>query len=102
MSDPTRLMRFVLEMRQAGVTDARALVRAGAHAARRIMRRRILKAWRSTMSALPLAHAQTMTKPSVVGRMIAALALQPNDVVLEIGTGSGFQAAALGDARAAK
>ena len=44
---------------------------------------------------LPLAHAQTMTKASMVGRMLAALDAQPGDCVLEIGTGSGFQAAAL-------
>jgi protein-L-isoaspartate(D-aspartate) O-methyltransferase len=44
---------------------------------------------------LPLAHAQTMTKPSLVGRVIAALAPQAEDVVLEVGTGSGFQAAAI-------
>jgi protein-L-isoaspartate(D-aspartate) O-methyltransferase len=44
---------------------------------------------------LPLAHAQTMTKPSIVGRMLTALAPESGDVVLEIGTGSGFQAAVI-------
>jgi protein-L-isoaspartate(D-aspartate) O-methyltransferase len=92
--DPARLMRFVLEMRQAGVTDARAL-----SALERAPRTHYAPAHLEGLAlddvALPIAHAQTMTKPSVIGRIIAALDVQPNDVVLEIGTGSGFQAAAL-------
>jgi protein-L-isoaspartate(D-aspartate) O-methyltransferase len=36
-----------------------------------------------------------MTKPSIVGRMIAALAPETGETVLEIGAGSGFQAAAI-------
>jgi protein-L-isoaspartate(D-aspartate) O-methyltransferase len=92
--DPSRLMRFVLEMRQAGVTDARALA-----ALERTPRTHYAPAHLEGLAlddvGLPLAHAQTMTKPSVVGRMISALAPQGDDVVLEIGTGSGFQAAAI-------
>lgn len=87
-------MRFVLEMRQAGVTDARAL-----SALERTPRPHYAPAHLEGLAlddvGLPLAHAQTMTKPSVIGRMIAALDAQPTDTVLEIGTGSGFQAAAL-------
>lgn len=94
MSDPARLMRFVLEMRQAGVTDARAL-----SALERTPRTHYapdhLQGLAMDDVNLPLAHAQTMTRPSQVGRMIAALAPQPEDVVLEVGTGSGFQAAAI-------
>lgn len=94
MIDPARLMRFVLEMRQAGVTDARAL-----SALERTPRTHYAPAHLEGLAmddvGLPLAHAQTMTKPSVVGRMVAALAPQSGDVVLDIGTGSGFQAAAL-------
>jgi protein-L-isoaspartate(D-aspartate) O-methyltransferase len=44
---------------------------------------------------LPLPHGQTMTKPSLVGRVIAALDPQDGDVVLEVGTGSGYQSAAI-------
>lgn len=93
-ADPARLMRFVLEMRQAGVTDARAL-----SALERTPRTHYAPPHLEGLAlddvGLPLAHAQTMTKPSVIGRVIAALDVQPDDVVLEIGTGSGFQAAAL-------
>lgn len=44
---------------------------------------------------LPLAHGETMMKPVVEGRMLQALALEPCDEVLEIGTGSGFITACL-------
>ncbi len=87
-------MRFVLDMRQAGVTDARAL-----SALERTPRTHYAPAHLEGLAmddvGLPLAHAQTMTKPSIVGRMITALAPESGDVVLEIGTGSGFQAAAI-------
>ncbi len=45
--------------------------------------------------ALPIASGQTISQPSLVGLMTAALALTPDDHVLEIGTGSGYQAAIL-------
>ncbi len=45
---------------------------------------------------LPLGHGQKMMKPVVEGRMLQALDLQPGDEVLEIGTGSGFISACLG------
>lgn len=45
---------------------------------------------------LPLGHGQKMMKPVVEGRMLQALDLQPGDEVLEIGTGSGYISACLG------
>jgi Protein-L-isoaspartate carboxylmethyltransferase len=45
---------------------------------------------------LPIGHGQKMMKPVVEGRMLQALDLQPNEEVLEIGTGSGFISACLG------
>jgi protein-L-isoaspartate(D-aspartate) O-methyltransferase len=45
--------------------------------------------------ALPIGEAQTITAPFVVAYMTEALDPQPGDVVLEIGTGSGYQAAVL-------
>ena len=44
---------------------------------------------------LPIACGQTISQPSVVGLMTQALNVQPRDKVLEIGTGSGYQAAVL-------
>ena len=96
IADPARLMRFVLELRQAGVTDARVL-----SALERTPRPDYAPAHLAGLAmddvGLPLPHAQTMTKPSVVGRMIAALAPEAGESVLEIGTGSGYQAAVLAD-----
>lgn len=46
--------------------------------------------------ALPLAHGETMMKPVVEGRLLQALALEPGDSVLEVGTGSGFITACIG------
>jgi protein-L-isoaspartate(D-aspartate) O-methyltransferase len=45
---------------------------------------------------LPIGHGQLMLKPVVEGRMLQALAVQPTDEVLEIGTGSGYASACLG------
>lgn len=44
---------------------------------------------------LPIAEGQTISQPYIVAMMTSALDLQPGDKVLEIGTGSGYQAAIL-------
>jgi protein-L-isoaspartate(D-aspartate) O-methyltransferase len=93
--DLARLMQFVLAMRQAGVTDARALS-ALEKTPRRFFAPEHLEGLAADDIPLPLAHAQTMSKPSVVGRVLAALAPQGSDCVLEVGTGSGYQSAAIG------
>jgi protein-L-isoaspartate(D-aspartate) O-methyltransferase len=46
---------------------------------------------------LPIGHDQTISQPYIVGFMTQALEIQPGDRVLEIGTGSGYQAAVLGE-----
>lgn len=48
-------------------------------------------------SALPLAAGQTISQPYIVAYMSAAARIRPNDKVLEIGTGSGYQAAVLAE-----
>ncbi len=48
-------------------------------------------------SALPLTLGQTISQPYIVAFMTQALALQGNERVLEIGTGSGYQAAVLAE-----
>ena len=47
--------------------------------------------------AVPIGHRQTISQPYIVGFMSQALKLKPGDRVLEIGTGSGYQAAILGE-----
>lgn len=44
---------------------------------------------------LPIGHEQTISQPYMVAYMTQLLALKPDDVVLEIGTGSGYQTAIL-------
>jgi protein-L-isoaspartate(D-aspartate) O-methyltransferase len=46
-------------------------------------------------SALPIGHDQTISQPLMVGVMTEALALTGDEHVLEVGTGSGYQAAIL-------
>jgi protein-L-isoaspartate(D-aspartate) O-methyltransferase len=44
-------------------------------------------------SPLPIGDGQTISQPYVVAKMTELLALRPDDVVFELGTGSGYQAA---------
>lgn len=46
--------------------------------------------------SVPLGHGQSMLPPKLEGRMLQSLEIQPEDSVLEVGTGSGFFAACLG------
>jgi protein-L-isoaspartate(D-aspartate) O-methyltransferase len=46
---------------------------------------------------LPIGHGQTISQPYIVALMTEALQLKPNSKVLEIGTGSGYQAAVLSE-----
>ncbi len=45
--------------------------------------------------ALPTSEGQTISQPSLVARMVALLEVQPGHRVLEVGAGSGYQAAIL-------
>lgn len=89
-----RKMRFLYALRSRGVTDPRVL-----SAMERIDRGLFVKglfaerAYEDT--PLPIACGQTISQPSVVGLMTQALDAGPRDKVLEIGTGSGYQAAIL-------
>ncbi len=47
-------------------------------------------------SPLPIGYGQTISQPYIVGFMTQALSVEPSHRVLEIGTGSGYQAAVLG------
>lgn len=46
---------------------------------------------------LPIGYGQTISQPHLVAQMIQLLELQPGERVLEIGTGSGYQAAILAE-----
>lgn len=46
---------------------------------------------------LPIGNGQTISQPYIVGLMTSLLALKGDEVVLEVGTGSGYQAAVLAE-----
>jgi protein-L-isoaspartate(D-aspartate) O-methyltransferase len=46
---------------------------------------------------LPIGHGQTISQPYIVALMTDLMNLKPDDVVLEVGTGSGYQAAILAE-----
>jgi protein-L-isoaspartate(D-aspartate) O-methyltransferase len=48
-------------------------------------------------SPLPIGHGQTISQPYIVALMTRALKLKPGMKVLEVGTGSGYQAAVLAE-----
>jgi protein-L-isoaspartate(D-aspartate) O-methyltransferase len=48
-------------------------------------------------AALPIGHGQTISQPYMVARICEALSVRPNHRVLDVGTGSGYQAAVLAE-----
>jgi protein-L-isoaspartate(D-aspartate) O-methyltransferase len=48
-------------------------------------------------SALPIGHSQTISQPYTVACMTECLNVKPGDKILEVGTGSGYQAAILAE-----
>jgi protein-L-isoaspartate(D-aspartate) O-methyltransferase len=48
-------------------------------------------------AALPIGYGQTISQPYMVARIAEALSLRPGEVVLDVGTGSGYQAAVLAE-----
>jgi protein-L-isoaspartate(D-aspartate) O-methyltransferase len=53
--------------------------------------------WAYSDGPLPINHGQTISQPYIVALMTELLELEPKDCVLEVGTGSGYQAAVLGE-----
>lgn len=89
-----RKMRFLFALRSRGVTDARVLT-AMERVDRGLFVRGLFADRAYEDMPLPIACGQTISQPSVVGLMTQALAVNPRDTVLEVGTGSGYQAAIL-------
>src|SRR5437899_2731931 len=48
-------------------------------------------------AALPIGHGQTISQPYMVARIVEALALTGGEKVLDVGTGSGYQAAVVAE-----
>lgn len=90
----SRAAALVMALRGQGITDHRVL-----GAMEKVPREIFVEepfdyaAYENT--TLPIACGQTISQPSVVAAATVALDVQPNHRVLEIGTGSGYQAAIL-------
>src|SRR6516162_3054898 len=87
-------MQFLLDLRRHGIMDA-AVLRAMEEVPREkfVMGDHVCSAYAD--QALPILCGQTISQPYVVAYMTEQLVLGPDNQVLEIGTGSGYQAAIL-------
>ncbi len=94
MDDAERKMQFLYALRSRGVTNAAVLT-----AMEKVDRAPFIKGYFAERAyedmPLPIACGQTISQPSVVGLMTQALEVTARDTVLEVGTGSGYQAAIL-------
>jgi len=88
-----RVDRLIAELR-AAIADERVLdaIRA---VPREVFVPRGLRSRAYDNVALPIGERQTISQPLVVARMSELLRLQPDDRVLDVGTGSGYHAAVL-------
>jgi len=94
MIPPEFREQFMRKIRNQGVRDARVL-----SAMETVPRHHFVqghfKGRAYENRPLPIACGQTISQPSVVGIMTQAIAVGPRHKVLEVGTGSGYQAAIL-------
>ena len=87
-------MEFLLNLRRHGITDA-AVLRAMDEVPREHFVTSAYADIAYADQALPIACGQTISQPYVVAYMTERLAVRPEHRVLEVGTGSGYQAAIL-------
>jgi protein-L-isoaspartate(D-aspartate) O-methyltransferase len=92
--DAVGRMEFLLGLRRRGIADAAVL-----RAMEEVPRERFVEsgffAEAYADQALPIACGQTISQPYVVAYMTEQLEVRPHHRVLEVGTGSGYQAAVL-------
>lgn len=91
-----RLQMVEQQICQRGITDKRVLA-----ALRRVPRHQFVDpAWLPAAyadQALPISQGQTISQPYIVAYMTAVAQISPTAIVLEIGTGSGYQTAILAE-----
>jgi protein-L-isoaspartate(D-aspartate) O-methyltransferase len=94
MDHDVQQRRLRAELEQEGISDVRVL-----EVIQNTPRDRFVPAEHQQHAyandALPIGHAQTISQPYIVALMTQAAKLTGNETVLEIGTGSGYQAAVL-------
>lgn len=82
------------QLRARGIKDARVLA-AMTEIPRHLFVEPALESQAYSDTPLPIGYRQTISQPYMVGFMTQALELKEDDRVLEVGTGSGYQAAVL-------
>src|ERR1700686_5456090 len=98
MPDPTVARQLMVDsqLRARGISDSRVL-----DAMLRVPRHEFVpgpyRAQAYEDHPLPIGDGQTISQPYIVALMLESLRLTPNDKVLEVGTGSGYVAALLGE-----
>jgi protein-L-isoaspartate(D-aspartate) O-methyltransferase len=85
-----------LQLRRRGIADERVL-RAMGRVPRELFVPEDLQQYAYEDGALPIGHGQTISQPFIVGTICALLALEGPEHVLDVGTGSGYQAAVLAE-----
>ncbi len=96
VADVEQMARDTAHVTGRPVLDVRVLA-----ALRKVDRHRYMPAARAALAyenhAQPIGHEQTISQPFIVALMTDLLNLQPDHRVLEVGTGSGYQAAVLAE-----
>ena len=87
-------MQFMLDLRRRGISD-QAVLRAMDEVPREHFVESPLVGEAYFDRALPIACGQTISQPYLVAYMTEQLGVQPEHRILEVGTGSGYQAAVL-------
>ncbi|HEY5513838.1 MAG TPA: protein-L-isoaspartate(D-aspartate) O-methyltransferase [Geomonas sp.] len=86
--------RMVAELVKRGITDQR-VIGAMSEIPRHIFVEEAMASQAYSDSSLPIGEKQTISQPYIVARMTQMLGLTGREKVLELGTGSGYQAAVL-------
>ncbi|MBI05717.1 MAG: protein-L-isoaspartate O-methyltransferase [Rhodospirillaceae bacterium] len=94
MSEDARKIRLIMELRSQGVSDTEVLS-AMERVPRELFVPEAFQDQAYENIALPIGAGQTISQPKIVAEMTSALELGPRLKVLEVGTGSGYQAAVL-------
>ncbi len=84
------------QLRARGISDERVLA-AMARVPRELFVPESLRAYAYDDGALPIGHRQTISQPFVVATICSLLGLEGTERALDVGTGSGYQAAVLAE-----
>ena len=88
--------RLVRRLRRGGIADERVLAAIGT-VPRELFVPEELRSRAYKDGALPIGHGATISQPTMVARMCEELRLTGDERVLDVGTGSGYQAAVLAE-----